>query len=167
MAQEVLYQSVRDGKLGIQFLMVRREALITRHAARFLLCLDSIWNSLMRAKYGPSMVLDGIRPYWSNLVLWREICDRAIGVMIQIRWIVGDGRTVDFFYDPWIFKLSLSRWPTFVNIKIGESTRISYLLHTRRCGLHDDYVAQLFSLDLTSRLLSIGVPTHDSQDTRV
>lgn len=61
----------------------------------------------------------------------------------------------------------MSRWPTFVSMKIGESARISYLLHTGRDGWCDDHVAQLFGLDLTNKVLAIAVLTHDARDMRV
>lgn len=49
---EVLCLLVMDGGLRIQFLMVRRETVTTRHSVRFLLYLDNVWSLLMRAKYG-------------------------------------------------------------------------------------------------------------------
>lgn len=65
-------------------------------------------------------------------------CD---GVMTQISWIISNGYIANFFYDPWISNLSLSRWHTFINIEIGEFMRILDLLHIGRCGWRYDYVA--------------------------
>lgn len=67
-----------------------------------------------------------------------------IGVMTQIHWMVDDGRTANFLYDLCLFDLLLNRWPTFVNVEMGESMVISDLLHIERSDWHLDYVAQLF-----------------------
>lgn len=80
LAWEVIYWPTRDERLGIQSLIVR-EALIAKHAVRFLLCLDSIWNSLMRAKYNPWIVPDEIRPPQSYSIMWKELYSHAREVM--------------------------------------------------------------------------------------
>lgn len=51
-------------------------------------------------------------------------------VMTQIRRLVDDGHTVDFLHDPWLSDLPLSRWPTLVNVEMGEFLNISDFLHT-------------------------------------
>lgn len=61
----------------------------------------------------------------------------------------------------------MSRWPTFVNMEIGNSMRILDLLHSKRYGWHVDHVARLFGLNLASRVLSIALPTHDIHDVSV
>lgn len=80
LAWKVFCQPMRDGGLRIQSLMVRWEALIIKHATRFLLCLDGLWSSLMMVKYG-SWMIDNINPLWSSSFMWREICARAVGVL--------------------------------------------------------------------------------------
>lgn len=52
-------------------------------------------------------------------------------------------------------------------VKIGEGMRILDLMHSEIGGWRDDYVAQFFSPDLASNVLSIAIPTHDAQDVRV
>lgn len=91
--------------------------------------------------------------------MWREICNRARGVIIHIRWMIGDGYTADFFHDPWISDLPLNRRPIFVSMKIGGIVKISELMHSGRGGWHGDQVVPIFGLDLASRVLFIAIPT--------
>lgn len=81
LAWEVLCQPVRDGDLGIQLLVVKHEALITRHATRFLFYPNSIWSSLIATKYGLWTMMANIKLSRSNSFMWREICAYAIRVM--------------------------------------------------------------------------------------
>lgn len=80
LTQEVLYQPVKDGGLGIQSLVVQREALTTRHVMRFLLYSDSIQSSLMRAKYDPWTRPNEIRPPQSCSDMSKEICGHTRGL---------------------------------------------------------------------------------------
>lgn len=81
--------------------------------------------------------------------------------------MVGDSCTTDFFFDLWLFDLSLNRWPTFINIQCRKYVRISDLLHSKGGSWHSDWVARLFGLDLVERVLSIMIPTHGVRDARV
>lgn len=114
-----------------------------RYVARFLLCLDSLWSSLIVAKYD-SQIITNIRSSRSNSFIQRQICTRAMEVMTLIRQVVGDRRTINFLHDSWLSNLSLSRQPIFINMEIEEPTRNSNLLHIERSVRHPDHVAQLF-----------------------
>lgn len=134
-----------------------------RHAMRFLLCPNSFWSSLMVAKYDTWMMSDDIRSAQINSFMWREICTKALGVMTQIRWVVGDGCITDLFHDSWISHLPLCLWPTFISVEIGCSSTILDLLHPKGGGWRFDRVAQLFSPDLAeccllrSPLMELGI----------
>ena len=52
LAWEMVCQPLRDGRLGVQFLIARREALIARYVARLLLDPESLWSAVMRFIYG-------------------------------------------------------------------------------------------------------------------
>ncbi|XP_038986468.1 uncharacterized protein LOC120111967 [Phoenix dactylifera] len=102
LALEVVYQPTRLEGLGVQLLVVRREVLAARHVARFMLEPGSMWSSLMRAKYGP--LLPGIRAVYHHLLVWREMCARAMLVLPEIRWAIGDGRSIDVLEDSWVIE---------------------------------------------------------------
>lgn len=72
--------------------------------------------------------------------------------LCEARWVVKDVHTTNFFHDPWIYDLSLSKWPIFVSMETRESTRISNLLHIKICGWCDGHMAQPFGPDLASRV---------------
>ena len=50
-AWDAVCQSLMDGDLEIQSLIARREALIARHAAHFLLDLGYWWSRIMSVRY--------------------------------------------------------------------------------------------------------------------
>lgn len=91
--------------------------------------------------------------------MWREICTGVMGVMTYIHWVVRDECIADFFHDSWLSNLRLSKWPTFINMEMGESTTISNLSHTKGSSWRPNCVTQLFDLDLAMRVFSIVVPT--------
>lgn len=159
---------MRDGSLGIQSLIVRREALIMRHALRLLLYPNSLLSLPMVAKYGPQTLTADIRLAWSSSFMQKKICARAMRIMSQIRQVVGDGRTVDFLHDPWLLDLSLSILSlSMQRVGIPRGSRISDLLHSKGGGWHFDRVVQPFAPNLVERMLFIVVLIHDDRDMRV
>lgn len=53
---------------------------------------------------------------------------RVSDVFLQMRWIVEDGRSINFMTDSWIANLFLARWPTFILMEIPDSIFIFDLL---------------------------------------
>lgn len=52
-------------------------------------------------------------------------------------------------------------------MEIEKTVKISELLHKESDRWLDDQVAQVFSPDLASKVLSIAIPIHDAQDMSV
>ena len=90
---------LQDDGLGIHSLVSRREALIVRHAARFLIQPDCLWRRLMRARYAEWSRGISIQIARRCSFLWREICARGPVVMDQIRYLIDDGRSVEMIQD--------------------------------------------------------------------
>ena len=53
LAWDMVYQPLKDGGLGVQSLVTRKEAFIVRHAMWLFFSPDTIWSTIMRARYGP------------------------------------------------------------------------------------------------------------------
>ena len=119
---------IAEGGLGIQSLIARREALIARHASRFLLDPHCLWSSFMRAKYGNWSHSISMQSHRGHSFLWKEICCYAPEVLDCTSWMIGDGTSVDVVQDTWIADLPLSRWPTFVCTDIPIGMRVSDLI---------------------------------------
>lgn len=51
-AWDSVCKSISEGGLGIKSLIVRRDALLARHAFRFIPDLHCFWSSFIRARYG-------------------------------------------------------------------------------------------------------------------
>lgn len=166
-AWEVVCQSRLEGGLGIQSLVTRREALIARHAARFLLRPDLMWSTMMRARYGNWPVVGEIRTSRRSSVMWKEICTRAPEVIPQTRWMIGDGRSVSVLYDTWIVDIPLSRWPTYVSSEVPDQMRVSDLLLTDGTGWDPTIVMHLFGTQLGRSVLSTALPCYRCSDIRV
>lgn len=115
---------VGDGDLGIHSIVVRRDTLLAKHVAIFLLCLDSIWISMMMAIYGLVPIEWDTRVGQNCFAIWRELVARAPDVLLQTRWILGNGRSINFISDPWITDLPLAWWPTFITMDISDSISI-------------------------------------------
>lgn len=84
------------------------------------------------------------RPCQCCSPIWRKIRARCPVVLPMTRWIVGDGRMINFMPDSWISDITLARWPTFISMDISDSISITDLL--LQDGSHWDYsmVTQVF-----------------------
>jgi len=94
-------QPISNGGLGIPSLLVRHEALLARHVVRLFRSLDSLWTSMMRARYGPLSIVfvDNVRLPRRCSSIWREMMIRADPIIQHMRWIVDDGRLINFMTD--------------------------------------------------------------------
>lgn len=53
---------------------------------------------------------------------------RASDMIRQMRWIMGDGRLINFMYDPWIAEVPLVQWLTFISMDILDYILVFDLL---------------------------------------
>ncbi|XP_038974764.1 uncharacterized protein LOC120106009 [Phoenix dactylifera] len=161
-AWEVVCQPTRAGGLGLQSMVVRREALAALHVARFMLEPDSLWSSLMRAKYGA--LVPGIRAGRHHSPVWREMCARAVQVLPEITWSIGDGRSIDVLADRWVTEQPISLLPTLV-----DSAR---LVGCRVCDLYDQaggqwregLVRETFGEQLAEAILALPALLREESD---
>ncbi|XP_038972754.1 uncharacterized protein LOC120104917 [Phoenix dactylifera] len=165
LAWEVVCQPTRYGGLGVQSLLVRREALVARHAARYVLEPDSMWSSLMRAKYGA--LAAGVRAGRRHSFVWREMCARAGEVLLEIRWAIGDGRSVDVLEDCWVTAVPISRMPTLVDSVRLAGRRVSDLLDPDVGGWREGLVREVFGAQLAAMILGLPVPFQGESDRLV
>lgn len=54
--------------------------------------------------------------------------DRSSVVLPLTRWVVGDGRMINFMTDSWISVIPLARWPTFISMDTPNFISIYDLL---------------------------------------
>lgn len=158
---------ISEGGLSIQSLSVRRDALIARHATRFLLDPHCLWSSFMRARYGPwtpSSDFQSLRRYSS---FWKEVCRHAPMVLDDISWLIGDESSVDVIQDTWIAELPLSLWPTFISMDVPSSMRVTELISHSHTSWRTPTVSRFFGEELACRILSIPLIPGQSSDTRL
>lgn len=55
----------------------------------------------------------------------------------------------------------------FLSLEIGDNMKVLDLMCNERYRWYNDHVAHFFGPDLANRVLSIAIPTHDTQDVRV
>ncbi|XP_038973679.1 uncharacterized protein LOC120105381 [Phoenix dactylifera] len=161
-AWEVVCQPIRFGGLGVQSLMARREALAARHAVRFVLEPDSMWSSLMRAKYGA--LIPGVRGGRSHSPVWREMCARAALVLPELRWAIGDGRSIDVLEDRWVTEQPISRLPTMVDSARIVGFRVSDLMDPEGGRWREGLIREVFGEQLAELVLDIPIPWQEVPD---
>lgn len=87
-------------------------------------------------------ILDSV---YSRMLLHMEgdLC-HGLTVLAQVRWLIGDGISVDVSEDVWISNLPLSHWSTYVCMEMDDHLRVCDLLTVDgRCWRAQD-VSQLF-----------------------
>lgn len=52
----------------------------------------------------------------------------ASKIIYQMRWVVGDGKLINFMNDSWISNVSLAWYPTFIFMDILDTMSIANLL---------------------------------------
>ncbi|XP_038972762.1 uncharacterized protein LOC120104924 [Phoenix dactylifera] len=166
MAWEHVCLPISEGGLGVHSLLERREALVARHAARFLLEPQGLWSRVMAARFGrggSEVARSGRRTSF----MWREIVRYLPTVSANTRWLIGDGRSVDVTDDPWVDTLPLRCWPTMVDTEAAEGLRVCDLLAPGRTEWDDTRLHQLFGTHLAARVRSLPVPDCEGPDVRV
>lgn len=85
---------------------------------------------MMIARYGPpsNIVASTIPLHHHGSAIWKEILTWSLIVLPHLRWIIGDGRRIDFMIDAWIYDAPLARWPAFIFMDTPDSISISDLL---------------------------------------
>lgn len=92
---EMVYQSMRDGDLRIQSLLVKKEELNAKHIVRYLFQLDCLWSRVMRAWYEAWSQGSQIQTAQGCSFIWKEICTCGPTMSTQVRWLIRDGTLVD------------------------------------------------------------------------
>lgn len=80
---------------------------------------------------------------------------RAYEVICQTRWILEDGRSINFMLGSRIANLLLNRWPTFIIIEVSDSMMISDLLLSDSRGWNLVAVTRVFGDILGTCILSL------------
>ncbi|XP_038984386.1 uncharacterized protein LOC120111407 [Phoenix dactylifera] len=165
LAWDVVCQPTSHGGLGVQSLVARRKALVARHAARFVLEPESMWSSLMRAKYGT--LVPGARAGRHHSPIWREMCASAGVVLPEIRWTIGDGRSIDVLQDSWVTELPICCMPTMVDSTRLSGCRVSELLTLEGGRWREELIREVFGEQLAESVLSLPVPSGGGADRLV
>ncbi|XP_038973168.1 uncharacterized protein LOC103699679 [Phoenix dactylifera] len=165
-AWERVCRPTSEGGLGVQSLLERRETLIARHAARFLLEPHGLWSRVMAARYGRGS-LEVARRGRRTSFMWREIGRYLPTVLAHTRWLMGDGWTIVVTDDPWVDTIPLRYWPTTVDFEAAVGLRVCDLLAPGRAEWDVDRLHQLFGAHLAERILSLPVPGCEGPDVRV
>lgn len=166
LAWDMICQPLRQRGLGVHSLMMRREALIARHVAKYVLEPEGLWSSMMRAKYESLTTATGFQVGRQCSYIWREMCARALMVLSRIRWTIGDGRSIDVMNDAWISELPLRRWPTTVSPERVE-LRVYNLLHQGEKRWDVDLIRGIFGDLLSERILAVSIPRQGGPNRRI
>ncbi|XP_038986510.1 uncharacterized protein LOC120112008 [Phoenix dactylifera] len=126
---------------------------------------DSMWSSLMRAKYGA--LVPGVRAARHHSLVWREMCARAGVVLSKIRWAIGDGRSIDVLEDCWVTAVPISRMPTMVDSVRLTGQRVSDLLDPDEGGWREGLLREVFGVQLAEMILGLPVPFQGESDRLV
>ncbi|XP_038974801.1 uncharacterized protein LOC120106025 [Phoenix dactylifera] len=161
-AWESVCQPTSAGGLGVQSLMTRREVLAARHVARFVLEPESMWSSLMRAKYG--VLVPGGRMERHLSPTWRVMCARAMVVLSEIRWVIGDGHSIDVLEDSWVTDWPICRLPTMVDSARLAGCRVRDLLDSEGSHWRVGLIREVFGEQLAEMILALPIPSGGVSD---
>ncbi|XP_038974250.1 uncharacterized protein LOC120105653 [Phoenix dactylifera] len=167
LAWERVCLPLREGGLGVQSLLVRREALLARRAVQLVLEPLGHWSQVMIARYGRAGLEGPAIGRRRRSFMWRDIGRYVPIALAHSRWLIGDGRSVDVMDDPWVDAVPLRLWPTTISIEVGEGLRVSDLLRPGEAEWDGDRLGQLFGEHLVERVRSIPLPRSAGPDARV
>lgn len=60
--------------------------------------------------------------------IWREMMARASDIIYHMRWVIGDGKLINFKNDPWISDVPLTQWLTFISMDVTDIMTVDDLL---------------------------------------
>ncbi|XP_008810221.2 uncharacterized protein LOC103721694 [Phoenix dactylifera] len=119
----------------------------------------------MRAKYG--VLVPGVRATRYHSPVWREMCARAMLVLQEIRWAIGDGRSIDVLEDSWVTAQPLSRLPTLVDSGRLAGHTVSDLMSSEEGRWREEMIREVFGAHLAEMVLALPVPMRGETDRLV
>lgn len=81
--------------------------------------------------------------------------------------MIRDRTSVHVSKDTWFSSLSLSWWPTYVNIEPDDHLKVCNLITTDGRGWKAQDVTHLFKGQFAKKILTILISVHYSQDMKV
>lgn len=78
-------------------------------------------------------------------------------MVVEIRWLIGDGSSMDVFCDACLFDLPLGRWLMVVSMQAGMSMLVRRLFMIGKRRWDTDRVTNLFGKYLVVHVLSLAI----------
>ncbi|KAL8166813.1 hypothetical protein V2J09_008312 [Rumex salicifolius] len=152
-------KSKAAGGLGIKKMTTLNQALLGKLSWRFLTQCDSLWASVLRAKYvRPS---EAIQNHPSRI--WKGIQSGVQNVVLKgCRWNLGDGNTIRFWRDIWILDEPLFESTTFPITDDQLDSTVRDYWHEGG-GWRWDLLTPFLPTDILFRLAAVGVLENESR----
>lgn len=151
-----MYESKKNGGLGMRNLQVFNEALLAKQAWRILRYPDSLMAKTLKNKYFPNTNFLESKLSPTASFTWRSIWSARGLLQKGVRKVVGRGHNVDIWKDPWV--------PSLINFRPmpvdSETPEVSQRVCELMCnGLWDtSKLHSLFPPWEVEAIISIPIP---------
>ncbi|XP_026451472.1 uncharacterized protein LOC113351752 [Papaver somniferum] len=154
------------GGLGLRSLENLNKELVVKLAWRFINDTDSLWSSLLRAKYLRNSNFQTVKKpqrcssTWSALLSVRTILSEGV------LWSIGDGSSVKIWSDPWVPKIQGFKPSNPLQLPVNISRVCDLIIHNER-KWNESLIHQLFSPYESAQILGIRIFKNPSPDKLV
>ena len=119
--------------LGFVSLFQKCKALFAKLAAQLILNSSSLWANLVRAKYSFNASWHNYKKLPNCSHTWAWIMDNGHNIAFNFKSIIGSGEQISLLQDPWLSKISIYAWPTYINMNMDvQNQKIKQLIKPDR-----------------------------------
>ncbi|XP_057418459.1 uncharacterized protein LOC130712657 [Lotus japonicus] len=116
--------SKQDGGLGLRRMYDFNKSLVMKLGWGLVSNPDALWARVLRDKYScGSDAIPTVQRKSSESHVWRAIRSTWPDLEGNLRWRIGDGNTVRFWYDKWVFSGTVLINHALVDIPAAEAVR--------------------------------------------
>ncbi|KAK8680188.1 hypothetical protein V6N13_109140 [Hibiscus sabdariffa] len=96
-----------QGGLGLRRLQTQNEAFLMKLAFNLVSCKEALWVRFLRVKYKCIDYVPSVLQNQNCSRLWKGLSLVWSNVRQNLKWNIGDGGSVDFWFDAWVGELDL------------------------------------------------------------
>lgn len=120
---EKVCQPKKLGGLGLRKAKVNNQALQLKLLWKIIRMPDNLWVKLVKQKYSKQESQFSYQPKSNVSWQWRKLMSLRAPFRKGLRWMVGDGKSVSFWYDNWVYDSPINQRctprPAFEDIKVS------------------------------------------------
>lgn len=162
-AWEKLCEPKSNGGLGMRDMVAFNKALLAKQCWRIMTSPNSLMVRILKKKYFPNCDFMSASNSSPSSYTWRSILAARDILKRGVRWVVGNGESIDIWKDPWV--------PTVPGFKVqpqhsdnDKPQLVSELIDQNGPKWREEVIEEYFNPQDAREIWKIPIPQHDNAD---